>query len=755
MRTNAFKAIFGLLILLNVTVSAQVQQSGSPFSWSEKDIARFNVPFVVTPVINVDALLAEDAVTATDKEAPYRFGVEHEVAYSQQNSGITHLLEDGTSIWQFGIECPDAKAISFIFSKFNLVKGAQVYIWNADRSSFLGAFTHLNNKEWGTMGTALLHSDRVVVELIEAAQVVGESQLEIGTIVHAYRDILTRAEDVYEEVNRGPFGNSGNCNINVNCPQGADWQTEKKSVGLIVNGGSAQCSGALVNNTAMDGTPYFLTANHCLGGQNNWVFYFNHESSTCNGSTGPINQSISGSSLVASNGGSDFALLLLSETPPTSYNVQYVGWDNSDGAVTSAVGIHHPLGDVKKICFEDNSPNQTSQAGAQVWYINQWEEGVTEGGSSGSPLFNQDHRVIGQLYGGFAACSGSQNNGQADWYGRFGVSWDGNSSSTRLRDWLDPLNTGQTILDGWPVGATVYSYDAVMGGIANVENVVCGNTITPQVSITNLGTTALTSGTIAWTLNGGTQQTQAWSGNLAQYASTSVSLPLMYLINGSNSLEVSFINPNGVTDENPINNTSSLTFTALATPTYNIQLQLILDDYGDETTWELTSQGQTLYTGGPYQGGLDGTEVIVDWCLAEGCYDFTIFDSFGDGICCGWGEGSYTLYNQIGEVFATGGEFQDNETVNFCPQDLSIAKLSTSATFTMYPNPSAGSLNIVSEQKLETIRVFDNVGSLVRMISANNRSQLTLDIAALTAGCYHVQVTDAHGNISHRTLIKE
>ena len=113
------------------------------------------------------------------------------------------------------------------------------------------------------------------------------------------------------------------------------------------------------------------------------------------------------------------------------------------------------------------------------------------------------------------------------------------------------------------------------------------------------------------------------------------------------------------------------------------------------------------------------------------------------------------MYNQIGEVFATGGEFQDNETVNFCPQDLSIAKLSTSATFTMYPNPSAGSLNIVSEQKLETIRVFDNVGSLVRMISANNRSQLTLDIAALTAGCYHVQVTDAHGNISHRTLIKE
>lgn len=755
MRTNAIRTIVALFIVLSTSVSAQVQQPGSPFSWSEKDLARFNIPFIVTPEINVDELLAQDALTAADKEAPYRFGVEHEVSYSQQNAGITHFLEDGTRIWQFGVACPDAKAISFIFSKFNLVKGAEVYIWDADRSTFLGAFTHLNNKEWGTMGTALLHSDRVVVELIEAAQVVGESQLEVGTIVHAYRNILNRAEEVYDEVNRGPFGNSGNCNINVNCPEGADWQTEKKSVALIVNGGSAHCSGALMNNTSMDGTPYFLTANHCLGGQNNWVFYFNHESSTCSGSTGPINQSISGSSLIASNGGSDFALLLLSETPPASYNVQYVGWDNSDEAVSSAVGIHHPTGDVKKICFEDDSPTQNQQFGADVWYINQWEDGVTEGGSSGSPLFDQDHRVIGQLFGGYAACNGSQNNGQADWYGRFGVSWDGNSSSTRLRDWLDPLNTGQVILDGWPVGTTSYSYDAVLGGISNVDNVVCGNTITPQVSITNLGSTPLTSGTVTWTLNGGSQQSQSWSGNLAQYASVTISLPLMYLANGSNNLQISFINPNGVTDENPVNNTTSLTFTALATPTYNIQLQLILDDYGQETTWALSSQGQILYSGGPYQNFTGGTEIIEDWCLVDGCYDFIIYDNFGDGICCNWGQGSYTLYNQIGEAFSTGGEFQDSETINFCPQDLSIAQQATAKSFTLYPNPTDGSVIIESDQDLVSVVIFNNIGSVVETIAVNTRSQLMFDISALPAGCYHVQVIDAKGNASYRSLIKE
>ena len=144
--------------------------------------------------------------------------------------------------------------------------------------------------------------------------------------------------------------------MNVNCPEGADWQNEKKAVALIVEGGSAVCSGALVNNTAQDGTPYFLTANHCLSGGNptaNWVYYFNHESATCTGNTGPTNQSISGSTLKANRAGSDFCLVHLNDTPPQSWDVWYAGWDNSDdaAAVSSAVGIHHPDGDVKKISF--------------------------------------------------------------------------------------------------------------------------------------------------------------------------------------------------------------------------------------------------------------------------------------------------------------------------------------------------------------------------------------------------------------------
>ena len=59
-----------------------------------------------------------------------------------------------------------------------------------------------------------------------------------------------------------------------------------------------------------------------------------------------------------------------------------------------------------------------------------WEDGVTEPGSSGSPSFDQNHRIIGQLYGGAAACSGSVNNGAYDYYGRMDVSWGVGLSGT-------------------------------------------------------------------------------------------------------------------------------------------------------------------------------------------------------------------------------------------------------------------------------------------------------------------------------------
>ena len=607
---NIFLLLLG--VIFSTATTAQISQGGSPLNWEN---ATYQPTFEMhnMPDIDIAALALEDAVTDLHKEAPWRFGVEQEVALNLENSG-TWTFEDGMHVWRLGFNCPNALNVSFMLSRFVLPKEAQLYVYNAQRTAFLGSFTLENNKDWGGLSLGVLDGSSMILEYHESPASHGMGEIEVNQVIHGYRSLLNHQDAVLAEMTDrlGPFGNSGACNINVNCPEGADWQTEKRSVALIVNGGSAYCTGALINNTANDGTPYFLTANHCIGTPNTWVYYFNHESSSCSGTTGPTNQSVSGGSLLVQNGGSDFALIQLSSAPPASYNVEYAGWDNSGSTPSSAVGIHHPSGDLKKICFENNAPYQSSTGGAQVWWIDQWELGVTEPGSSGSPLFDNNHRIIGQLYGGAAACSGSVNNGQYDFYGRFNVSW-GLGAST----YLDPLNTGVSTLDSYPTNAvpgagcmdpTACNYDpeATSDNGSCVNDDVCG----------------ICGGD-------GSSCTGCTDPSSCNYDSSAT-----------------------VDDGSCIGNGVDITFTILT------------DNYPGETTWSVTdAAGATIMSGGTYSGS--GTTYTQTACVETGCYNVTINDSYGDGICCAYGTGSYSITSD-GITLVTGGEFASTETTNFC-----------------------------------------------------------------------------------------
>ena len=158
-----------------------------------------------------------------------------------------------------------------------------------------------------------------MIEYYQPADVKEEPVIDLSKVIHAYRNLFKDAED---------YGNSGLCNINVNCPQGALWVNEKRAVAMILESDNTRiCSGVLINNTCQDGTPYFLTANHCSSGDNvnTWIFMFNYESPACVNANGPTNQTISGASLISQLYASDFTLLKLSTPPPPSYNVFYAG----------------------------------------------------------------------------------------------------------------------------------------------------------------------------------------------------------------------------------------------------------------------------------------------------------------------------------------------------------------------------------------------------------------------------------------------
>lgn len=742
--------LLALGLLTGAMSSAQISYPGEPIRWDDK---RFpdHLGFLEMPALDRAALAAEDAVVDQYKEAPWRFGVEHEVQISPYSGGVwTEDADAGKAIWQLAVHCPAGTSMSFLFSRYHLDKGEQLTIWSADRTRFLGVFDHRNNAESGLLPVGLIAADRAVIELTVPLGRTGDIDLELGMVVHGYRSLLRSDLDPATD-ERGPFGSSGACNINVNCPQGADWQVEKRSVALIVSGGFAMCTGALVNNTANDGTPYFLTANHCLPNNvnnvSNWVFYFNHESVSCSGSTGPTDQSLAGSVLRARNAGSDFALLELNDAPPASFNVQYAGWDRTDlnSSATSAVGIHHPSGDVKKICFEDDAPIKTNQAGAAVWFINEWEEGVTEGGSSGSPLFNQSHRVIGQLYGGFAACSGSVNNGEADWYGRFGVSWDGNSSSSRLRDWLDPLGSNPNFIDGYPDGFVSAQYDAAAGAIAGIPSTVCGSAINGSFNLINNGTATLLSCTITYQIAGGPGGVINWSGSLASGESASVDLPAISASNGSNTLTITVSNPNGQSDQNAANNSSQVIFTAIAGPTLSCELTLAFDDYPEETSWLITQGNTTVYSSnGTYDNQSPGSTLTINLCLSEGCYNLIMEDSYGDGMCCAYGDGSYELVNNLAQVVASGGEFGDSQTTTFCVGGAGVESIESAGMF-MYPNPADHHLMVAIPWGGVTRYVVVDVTGREVLEGQFTGTTARLDTSALVGGSYIMRAEGADG----------
>ncbi|MDG1334299.1 MAG: T9SS type A sorting domain-containing protein [Crocinitomicaceae bacterium] len=463
---------------------AQTTDLGGPISW-KSNLRMDEIDYETMRGFDETVVAAEDAINDENKSQPWRFGYKYDTDFSLQNSGTWETLADGSKLWRLGITCDGAITVNLLLEDVNIPAGASLYLFDQDKTNKIGAYTVRNNREDGLLGTELIYGDNMIVEYHEPANVAGEGSFTISNVIHGYRT-LTHIQDVLTKA----LNSSGNCNIDVNCPLGDPWKNQSRSVAMIVVGGNGACTGALINNTCNDGTPYFLTANHCLGGSTgNWAFRFNWEvaegdptlscatttnTATSYNSSSAHDQTANGATLLENSGSSDFALLEIDNmdvNDAITWGLFYAGWDNTDvqSAVTEAIGIHHPSGDIKKICRAFDTGNNISHSvvgGADVWFIDAWDDGVTEPGSSGSPLFDQEGRIIGQLYGGAAACSGTNNNGQYDFYGRFGTSWD-----LGAQEILSPASCGpeQTTDNGYDPNPATNSIEELTSNLFTVS----------------------------------------------------------------------------------------------------------------------------------------------------------------------------------------------------------------------------------------------------------------------------------------------
>ncbi|MEY8870812.1 T9SS type A sorting domain-containing protein [Meridianimaribacter flavus] len=521
------------------------------------------IPIIQLETIDLEKVTAEDLIEDEKNEKATRFGIiiQTNIGFEQ---GVWETLENGDRLWRVHINPQNAKATNLYFDDFYMPVGATLHVYNPDKTEVLGGFGAHNNSEKNVFATALIYGEDIVVEYFEPAAVKNQGRLHISGVNHAYR-MVNNPKDASD------YGSSGDCEVNVNCSPEGDGKIEQRdaSVRILVveDGSTGWCSGTVMNNANFDCTPYLLTALHCLSDSSvsdlaQWVFYFNYQSTDCsNGIETEIpTQTVTGATLLANYNGADWALLELNSNIPDSYNVFYSGWDISENDFTGGYGIHHPAGDIKKVSTFSSTVSVISTPEVQSCREVYWDattngHGVTEGGSSGSGLFNNNGHLIGTLYGGYSSCS---NTSGSDYYGN--IAHQGGSSMTSLNDWLNPNNYNITSLDGAYSPCNVNNSE--LSSIDFPGDNICDifNTIGPVVTIVNKSSTPLTSLIINYQFNSGVINAYNWSGSINQYQSESVTLPEVPVsTDGLLTLQVFTEMPNGSADSYPENDALTIT----------------------------------------------------------------------------------------------------------------------------------------------------------------------------------------------------
>ncbi|HEV2211019.1 MAG TPA: FG-GAP-like repeat-containing protein [Verrucomicrobiae bacterium] len=393
------------------------------------------------------------------------------------------LLPNGWRIWTAEISSAGAAGLRVHLQNLLLPPGAQMLVYAPDQPAPGTPITAatLNGQSEAWTETVLGNTVAVECQLPPETDP-GKVAFSITGVSHLY--LLPGAQ---------PQGST--CENDIACYPA--WLTPANGVariGFVETGNTYLCTGCLLNTVPTTYSPYFLTANHCILNQTVastlelWWFY---QSSTCNGtppSVTSVPHTSGGADFLATFGPNDFTFLRLRQPPPAG--VQYLGWTATPPAIgTAIVTLHHPGGNPTKISFGNITRSDSS-----FWYI-QWNNGVTENGSSGSPLLNSSQQVLGQLYGGYSSCT--TPNG-IDQFGRFDVTFP------YVEQWLQPSTTKVLSL----------------GGNLNFGGVQAGQRATSPLVIHNSGTGNLTVSGISYPSG----FSGAWSGTVPPNASHTVTV---------------------------------------------------------------------------------------------------------------------------------------------------------------------------------------------------------------------------------------
>ena len=711
------KLLLSFVILFFFTVSSTAQNDFVP---AQKFVLDNNVPVKMIAAPDLEALHLED-IQRDKLGLLYRIGLASTVNITPLNSGIWTTLPNGDRKWQLVVKSSGAEALSFLFETFKLYGASTLVITDLNGKLVHNPLTSDDVESHFRQHAALCFGDELLLTLIEP-KYTQSSEIFLDRVMYNYR---ATGNPNFQKINE-----SDPCEINVNCsPVGDLWQDEKKGVARIyvVEGNSGgYCTGSLINNTNQDCKPYFLTALHCgvsasAANMTQWKFYFKYEAPSCtNPSTaGTLDDYfITGCLRIADSGdnggdsGSDFLLVklgsstneatIINNLKSANFSAYWNGWNANTAATTGGVGIHHPAGDIKKISTFSGSTisagwngNGLSSHWRQSWTSNSNGHGVTEGGSSGSPLFNNSQGyIIGTLTGGSSFCNSPTS---PDYYGKMSYHWtsNGTANNLRLKPWLDPTNSGVLTLAG---SANPCSSSS---GPCTASSAMCDEYIN-KVELNTINNTSACS-----------------VGGYGNYLSTSTNL-----IKG---------NQYSITVTPDILTQTGSAFT-------NDEIAVWIDYNNDSDFLDAGEQVGYVLVGTGWSNVFTFT---VPTSAVSSAVRMRVRISYStDGAIVPCGQSTY-------------GEVEDY-TVNITTSGASLLDNELSA-ITIYPNPSSDILNIdlsAANEEIQSIFLVDITGKLIQTIDVHENALLKLNLSSFASGLYYIKISSATNTVV-RQVVKE
>ncbi len=667
----------------------------------------------------------------------------------------------------------DAISVKVYFDRLKLSQNAKMYIYTPSGLVVTGPVASTENIEKGRIwGSNSFPDSSIIIEILIPANEKLENDIHISQIT-----LGVDQKKLSASTDPASFGHYGYTDVcaqynHIMCA-GTDWANERKAVCLIefeegpytYNG-----TGALVANTCNVNIPYLLTAYHNIYGHNpnNWQFYFGWWSPYCYDYYTQTAFLFNGANVKASYEPTDFALLELFDIPSSSAAISYLGWSRSSTAATSSAAIHHPGGDQMRIAISsssatgDNLPGYTGTA----WKANHtYGNGATQPGSSGCPMFNQDKRVVGQLWGGNS--SSNDCNARYSLYGRFDLSWTGGgTNTTRLSNWLDPTNTGAVTTNTTNVAlftVTITGPDGIClpatSATYNINNLpTCGtNVVTWSTNVPQVTVSPLTGITTTVNANGYTGLVTL-TATVSGFVST-VATKLIYIGTGPGLYSFTpYITQGDVTTymstycnkltyvcstNNQLSNKGVNPGSNILSPYSYCASGYITDPTANSITWSVlqtstgTFHGTYSFSDNQFNVGINlnyTSEWIILRCTRTNA--------------CGSAYNDYKFY-ATGWCFASPEHCQLYPNDPGCPQDIAAPPPETStAKVSIAPNPTSGqfTVSLSTTAKTESIKeiiITNKMGIPVyQQKFTNNQKKQTINLYNQPTDIYLVEVFD-------------